>query len=1085
MRNAYSGYTYQKHITQLLLSIMDVERQISKIEIEAKIDNNFDDLLVSINNEEYNFQIKDFENVKLDQLFIEDKNLIIKGKAHKLSKSRNIVFFKHIDIVPNAKILDFDCLKNGNLHIISMSRTDADLFIDDLYNGNLNRKYEIENYLSETLDKRIWLIERFDLPSLKTYSTDLQQESVKINHTLVEFEKLLLIEGKPGVGKSHFVNSLVEEYPQNILYRFWVGNQESDYLERLKFQNFLRDLNVKLFHDLKSREITDLFKEIERRKLTLIIDGLDHVENYNSNELPRFIKFLEDLKEYCKVIVLSRPLVAKLDWQKYILENWNKKQTEFVLEELFHITDYNIQDEIFHITQGYPILVKYVAEFYKLNKKLPEIGQLKDIDSFYEGIIKNEKGKYSLSIFLCTNSYIMYSELDHFLGEAKFYVEEFIEEHPYLFDIKLNRIALFHDSFNTYLRNRSTSYKILNDKAADLVYESIMGLDRRFLSRFSLFKMTNRQTKEIARKFCNIAIFEEIIRDCIDIEAIRTFYFDLRDLMSNYNFDDFEISHYYDLSLIINLIYRDHISTPDGFLYTYTQSLFFNGYTEEDITSSGYLFGMLFCVRSNNPILLYNKVSNDNYSTDHFHMRLEGDIDKEEYFFSKNEKAITKTKIIKALKDRRYFGDYLKWIMENLFMHQKRYAGLEELSDSLNIYLEGSESKGAIKLAKFLDNYPDSHYYADWYLNDVKKNLIAAGHEVSNIEKNEYNYLSLEELILKNKEIGSFTLGNKIHEYIRLALHRKQKIDLASISLFWTKYYNRKDYTLYGLPKALKALHTNNFLTLDECIFTITKIQNISEKGYRYLLGEFIELYQPSEIMTCIEKLSLSQLSLQWFLLPIKYINSFSDKVYNFAIKHLLKDNRSGSIEIDEIRNGLLSTRLKDIELEFSIIKTKIRVEKSDNIIRELKNSKILFQVYVDKEKDRYNETSDERLNKGYIYPSDFDLIKERKISSIDAAKFADSESSSLVFTELFEMFEKKEVTDNFKEILYNAVIGKTWRGEYSFLLYYTSGHILFMIEKYRNNNEFEEAVKSFKKFIQLSLIDINWSMVRVCKKQI
>jgi len=76
----------------------------------------------------------------------------------------------------------------------------------------------------------------------------------------------------------------------------------------------------------------------------------------------------------------------------------------------------------------------------------------------------------------------------------------------------------------------------------------------------------------------------------------------------------------------------------------------------------------------------------------------------------------------------------------------------------------------------------------------------------------------------------------------------------------------------------------------------------------------------------------------------------------------------------------------------------------------------------------------------------------------------------------ILEMFEKKEVTDNFKEILYNAVIGKTWRGEYSFLLYYTSGHILYMIEKYRNKKEFEEGVKSFKKFIQLSLVDINWS---------
>lgn len=269
MRNAYSGYTYQKHITQLLLSIMDVERNISKIEIEAKVNDNFDDLLVSVNDEEYNFQIKDFENVKLDQLLIEDKYLIIKGKAHKLSDNKNILFFKHIDIVPNAKILDFDCFKNDNLYIILMSRTDVDGVIEDLYKGNLNRKFEIESYLSELLDKRVWLVKKSDLPSLKIYSNDLRQESVKISHTLIEFGKLLLIEGKPGVGKSHFVNSFFEEYQPNILYRFWIGNQESDYQERLKFQNFIQDLNIKLFHDLKDRSISDLFKEIEKRKLTL------------------------------------------------------------------------------------------------------------------------------------------------------------------------------------------------------------------------------------------------------------------------------------------------------------------------------------------------------------------------------------------------------------------------------------------------------------------------------------------------------------------------------------------------------------------------------------------------------------------------------------------------------------------------------------------------------------------------------------------------------------------------------------------------------------------------------------------------
>ena len=48
MKNAFSGYTYQKQVTLLLLSVMDVERSISKIEIEAKTPDNFDDLVINI-----------------------------------------------------------------------------------------------------------------------------------------------------------------------------------------------------------------------------------------------------------------------------------------------------------------------------------------------------------------------------------------------------------------------------------------------------------------------------------------------------------------------------------------------------------------------------------------------------------------------------------------------------------------------------------------------------------------------------------------------------------------------------------------------------------------------------------------------------------------------------------------------------------------------------------------------------------------------------------------------------------------------------------------------------------------------------
>ena len=41
-RNAFIGYTYQQVITYLLLVLMDVERKLSCIEMEAETEDNFD-----------------------------------------------------------------------------------------------------------------------------------------------------------------------------------------------------------------------------------------------------------------------------------------------------------------------------------------------------------------------------------------------------------------------------------------------------------------------------------------------------------------------------------------------------------------------------------------------------------------------------------------------------------------------------------------------------------------------------------------------------------------------------------------------------------------------------------------------------------------------------------------------------------------------------------------------------------------------------------------------------------------------------------------------------------------------------------
>lgn len=1077
MKYALTGYSYQKQVTFLLLSIMDVERNISKIEIEATTVDDFDDLVITTNSEMIKFQIKDFENIKLDDLSIKGNKVLMKGrpKPLELSTKQNILFFKKLSFVSNDKIMGFDSYKLAkNVSIISLSRSEIDKKIDVLYKTNSQRRNEIDSFLNSILDKRIWEIPRESLPQLKVFITELQEESVLISHKLLEFDKLLLIEGKPGVGKSHFVNTLTKEYENNILYRFWIGNQDRDYQDRLKFEKFIRDLNAKLFYDQKTRTIEELLQKLKKEKKTFIIDGLDHVENYNKPEFEIFINFITRAKNYCEIIVLSRPLVRNLDWKKCTLENWNLKQTGKVLKDLFHLSEFSIIDKIHQISQGYPIVVKYIAEHYKLHKTIPLIEKVNNIDSYYQEIISNEEIKHSLSLFLCSKSYIMKSEIDLFIGDEKYYVEEFIKQRPYLFDIKLNRISLFHDSFNTFLR-KQVDYTHKTNKVNKIVCDSILNLEKIFLSRFSLFQLSKSQKKEIIIKYSSIRTFEKIIKNTIDYESIRTFYNQLRETLNEVSPNELSVINYYDLSLIINLVSREHLSTINTFYYTYVQSLIDNGITDEDITSSEYLFGMYYYIKTKNAVLLYNRTTNYHYDTKHFHKQLENDIYEEDTYIEKHSKPLGKKSIDKALKDKMNFREYITQIIENIYIHKSNVKGYELLKSSFEEYINGNTSRATFQLEKFLEKYNTRDYYPNWILKDVYNNLLSYGFEIEG-EKNEYLELTLKELICKNSHLGSFDLRDKIHNYIRLALLENRKIDIPNIYPYWTRYYQRKDYTLYSLPLALKTLQSKDLICLKECVKLIHEIQEVSEKGYSHLLAEFIKLYPPAKIISFLENnFDIKELRVEWFKLPKKYINRISERTYNIEKNKLMKYNRNLSINLEDIENVLYSNKFDKLEFTLDFFRVVISYKKNKKkTVLKFKESKLRFEEQIEQsDNGKYKQNSQQRFDNGILTTKDLKFIKKKQLKPYEIAKYSDGYYSSLPEINIFKIYEPSEIDSNFKNILYNSLINKTKSINYFYALYYHPGNILTMIKIYRNNKEFKEATKSFEKYINLSMISL------------
>jgi hypothetical protein len=157
----------------LLLAMMDVERKIEKITLEATVDHQFDDITLYEGIDKYFLQIKDIEKLNVSELIISEGQIKISGKPHKLSAYKNLLFFKDIKIYPNCKVLGFSAQLKGGVYIISLSRYQIEKSIIRLYRTDVHRRQLINKFLSEKLDKRELEINIMQLPMINTYDTRL------------------------------------------------------------------------------------------------------------------------------------------------------------------------------------------------------------------------------------------------------------------------------------------------------------------------------------------------------------------------------------------------------------------------------------------------------------------------------------------------------------------------------------------------------------------------------------------------------------------------------------------------------------------------------------------------------------------------------------------------------------------------------------------------------------------------------------------------------------------------------------------------------------------------------------------------
>jgi hypothetical protein len=1075
--NAFVGYTYQQWIIYFLLVKMDTEREIEEVEIEVDVSHQFDDAKIKIKGEDVFCQMKDMENVSFEELSINETEISIKNNKHSLSDKTNVLFFKNIDIKNNSQIFGIPAYEKSGLYIVSLSRHLISEIVGEIYWNTVKRESVIQGFYNHCLDSRKLIIKRNDLPIIDIYSTKLVEKTIDVGKYNLELNNIVVIEGKPGVGKSHLVNCLKNEFDNNIVYRFWTSNQDIDYLERLRYGNFLANISKEFFGDFKFRNEQDIIDGLFEEKKVIIIDGFDHVENYNIKDFDSYVTFIEKLKEKCKVILLTRPLKTKLKWKNQTLDNWNEKQTEKVLNELYHITDYKIQTQIYEITDGYPILVRFISEHYKKFGEVPQLEKLENTEDYYDKIIGNINTKSALSLFVSSRSFFMESEIAFFLEhDMAILIYEFIEAYPYLFEKKLNRFSLMHDSFNTFLRNHGINSSNLLDQINDKVYQSIMNGEKRYLSRFGMFDLGRDKKLKIIRKYTSIVTFKELSKDVVDFESIRSFYNQIREALSGINAAELVLINYYDLSLIINIVNRDHVSTINAFFYTYVKCLLFNGYSEEDITSSAYLFSMLYFIRTNNIGPLINRTSDDMYDTENFYQNLLDVISSEEKYFEKHKLLMIQgVNVQDYLHSRIKFdsSDFITEVLVNVYLNKTEIKELLEFKFCITEYIEGDEQKGITALKWSLHEYGrTADYLVGHVLGNAKSIIESLGYGKL---PNDFQTLSLNEIIIKNWHVGSFTMWVLVLNYMRLSLFEKRKIDLSSIGLFWLMYHERKDYSVIEIDTGLTVFEKEGFVSELDSLRIIIYTQKMSEKGIRHLLTDYIKLHS-TRILSQIERnFELNDLNITWFKLPQAFINCFSDELFSFALRQFLRTySYSRKIDINDIQNTYKSNWWKAILRKIELFQFRIEVKDTHPLAEELKEKyPDLINVLKDEDKSTYSEDSLNRYNRGRLTDKDKGFIIERNLSIAEVAGYANDYYSVLANLEIYDVFTKEDIQNNIHLVLRNAILGKTKDFNLFYNLYHLPGTIPKLIFDNDTKVNRQKFFQSFMTFMELSFLKI------------
>lgn len=655
-------------------------------------------------------------------------------------------------------------------------------------------------------------------------------------------------------------------------------------------------------------------------------------------------------------------------------------------------------------------------------------------------------------------------------------LNEFIDAYPYLFEIRLNRISLVHDSFNTYLKNQNINYDRHEEAVHNKVFESLMKGEKRYISRFIYFGLSVEKKLKILQKYASIDEFNFLIKNCIDFESVQAFYSQLRQVIDEFNPESLSLYQYYDFSLVYNIVHRDHISSINKFLYTYAKSLLFNGYTPDEISSSDYVFSMIYYLKERDITLLNNITSDDSYITDNFYYKLLTEIEEEEgYFDNYLEPLEFSQSIEESLKSGMEYSvkDTISLILVNSYIHGTKVVEFDKIQKAIIYFIDENEREIAISIIKrVLEKYGVRSLFALSLLTNAKNKLESLG-LIKGV--NDYRVLTLNDYINKISILGSFEVLKRVQNYLRLSLKDNRKVDISSISMLMTMYHERKDYSVINMHEALTVFEKKQLINEVNSSNLIIKVQNMSEKGIRHLLENYTEIHGLDILKVYEENFDLSELQINWFDLSVDYINAFSLRLFEEAMKKIIHYNSSRKIRISDIENALISKYRAEVLSALSFVMYTIEIPENHYLMKSLERANTNLEV-IPEEKNSHDAewNSLERYQKGILTYEDIDFIKSNDMKNYEVAAYTNGYYALLSDLEIFTTYTKENMQKNIRAILFNAMIGKIKDINMYGEMYCFVGNIPKILFDNEIEVDWNKIYSSFNKFLELSRIKVD-----------